>query len=181
MHHTLPFYGRHQARFLKAYMALGWLAGVPLLGRWIKSAANRYAQVTHGAVALTADEAEEIVRLSDWVAVGRCTCRETFHNCDAEVEAEIVVGFGAEVYSGVPEQYREVSLTEAVEILKQCRERRLIPMMMQCYGHYYAICNCCTCCCVPLRLKNRHGIEYAVIRRSGVVSDFVNQLRNHGD
>ena len=160
-------------------MALAVLVRVPLLGRLIKAMANRYARSHHGAFALTSAEAEEIVSRAEWVAVGHCACRRTFKNCSADVEAEIVVEFGDAVYARVPDNHREVSREEALGVLKRCRENRLVPMMMQCRGHYYAICNCCTCCCVPLRLKNRYGIDYAIIRRPGIVDDFFRQLARH--
>lgn len=160
-------------------MLLAPLVHVPLLGRIVRRAANRYAARLHGAFALTAAEAEEIVSGSAWVAVGECACRRTFHNCDAPVDAEIIVGFGRDVYAAVSEKHRRVTTSEAVTILRRCRESRLIPLMMQCQGHYYAICNCCSCCCVPYRLKNKYGIDYAIIRRPGIVAEFFGQLVGH--
>ncbi|MDV2989253.1 MAG: ferredoxin-like protein [Dehalogenimonas sp.] len=160
-------------------MLLAPLVRIPLLGRLVRRAANRYAAQHHGAFALTAAEAEEIVTRSAWVAVGECACRRTFHNCDAPVEAELIVGFGRNVYAEVSEKTRRITSAEAVALLQQCRESRLMPLMMQCRGHYYAICNCCQCCCVPHRLKTRFGINYAIVRRPEIVEDFFAQLADH--
>ncbi|MGI2335418.1 MAG: ferredoxin-like protein [Dehalogenimonas sp.] len=162
-------------------MILAPLVRVPLLGRIVRRAANHYAARQHGAFALTAEEAEEIVSRSTWVAVGECACRRTFHKCNAPVNAEIIVGFGRDVYSAVTEKHRRITSDEAVVLFQRCRESHLMPLMMQCRGHYYAICNCCPCCCVPHRLKTRYGIDYAIIRRPGIVAEFFTQLENHFD
>jgi hypothetical protein len=115
------------------------------------------------------------------VAVGECACRKTFHNCDAPVEAEIVVGFGKEVYADAEHKFREVPKEEATALLRRCRESGLMSIMMQCRGHYYSICNCCRCCCVPYRLKRKYGVDYAIIRDANIVRNFADQMAHHLD
>jgi hypothetical protein len=181
MHHTLPFYGRYQSRFLKGYMLMARLIRIPLLGRAVRAAANRYARRQHGGFALKTGEAEQIVEASAWVAIGKCACRQTFHNCGAPIEAEIAVGFGKEVYADAEHEFRQVSKEQAKSVIKQCREAGLMSIMMQCRGHYYAICNCCQCCCVPFRLKKRYGVDYAIIRDADIVQNFTTQLAHHHD
>ena len=181
MHHTLPFYGRYQSHFLRAYMLLAPLTRIPLLGRFVKQTANNYARRQHGAFALNASEAESILEASTWVAVGECACRKTFHRCDAPVEAEIAVGFSKEIYADAGDNFRKVPKAEAIELLRRCREAGLMSLMMKCRGHYYAICNCCTCCCVPYRLKRNYGIEYAITRDTGIVSSYIHQVAGHRD
>ena len=181
MHHTLPFYGRYQSRFLKGYMILAQLIRLPLLGRLVRAAANKYARRQHGGFALAALEAEQIVDASAWVAGGEGAWRKTFHNCDAPIEGEIVVGFGKEVYSDAEHKFREVPKEEARALLRRYREAGLMSIMMQCRGHYYAICNCCRCCCVPYRLKRNYGVDYAIIRDANIVGNFVQQMAHHAD
>ncbi|MEN8614136.1 ferredoxin-like protein [Dehalogenimonas sp. THU2] len=181
MHHSLPFYGRYQNRFLKAYMTLAPFTRLPLLGKLVRRLANNYARSQHGGFALNSGEAAAIVDASDWVAIGECACRKVFHNCDNPIEAEIVVGFGREVYSDAEHNFREVSKDEAKALLLRCKDANLMSIMMQCRGHYYAICNCCHCCCVPYRLKRRYGIEYAIIRDENIVESFKHQMSEHQD
>jgi hypothetical protein len=179
MHHLLPFYGRYQYRFLRAYMRLAKLTKVPLLGRLVRGLANIYARRQHGGFYLTFADAEEIIDASGYVAIGPCACRQVFQNCRHPVMAEIVVGFGQQVYSQTKGQtFQTVSKEEAKEVLRQCRQQGMMHTAMHCQGHYYTICSCCTCCCVPYRLKHYYGIEYAITRNRNIVAEFKEQL-NH--
>ncbi|AKG54020.1 hypothetical protein DGWBC_1379 [Dehalogenimonas sp. WBC-2] len=181
MHHSLPFYGRHQSSFLRIYMMLAPLVRVPLLGNAVRAVANSYARRQHGGFALKSGEAEQIIDAAGWVAIGECACRKVFHNCDSPLEAEIVVGFGKDVYADAEHKFREVGKDEAKTLVKRCKEAGLMSIMMQCKGHYYAICNCCRCCCVPYRLKSRYGINHSIVRDDHIVQNFVCQLNNHID
>jgi hypothetical protein len=87
--------------------------------------------------------------------------------------AEIVVGAGAEVFPEIRSgEFHVISKEEAKDVMRQCHQRRLIPTLERCQGHFYAICNCCTCCCVPLRLRQNYGIGNALVRNKEVVKDF---------
>jgi len=175
VHHLLPLYGRQQRRFLRAYIALARLTRLPLLGGLVKAAANSYARRQHGGYALSLGEAEQIVDLAGSVSLGPCSCRSVFHNCPQPVMTELVVGAGSEVYSGVKQDFRPISKEEARTVLRQCHEQGLVHSMMACQQRFYAICNCCRCCCVPLRLKRDYGIEFALVRDKSVVAAFRHQ------
>lgn len=176
MHHILPFYGRYQPRFLRAYIILARLTRIPLLGRLVRWLANSYARKQHGSYFLTLAEAEQIVDASGYVALGPCGCRQVFKNCSRPVMAEVVVGAGREVYSAVKDgHFRRISQEEAKEMLRQCHRQGMMHTAMHCQGLFYTICNCCTCCCVPYRLRHNYGIEYAVIRNKNIVADYRSQ------
>ena len=176
MHHTLRFYGRHQYKFLKLYIALARLIDIPLIGRLVCFAANTWGKRGHHGYFLSPEQAEQIIDASNSVALGPCSCRTVFNNCDAPVMAEILVGAGIETFSEVRAgKLRPVSKEEAKEILRSCRERRMIHTIMRCGRDFYAICSCCTCCCVPTRLKQRYGVEYALVRSADVVELFKKQ------
>ena len=126
---------------------------------------------------LTPGEAEEIVGLADGLAVGPCTCREVFQNCDNPVNVEIMLGLNRNIFVAQrPQGYREISREEAKDVLRQCREQGLIHTIIKCREDYYAICNCCACCCVPLRLRNRYGIGGALVRHPDIVREFRESL-----
>ena len=176
MHHTLQFYGQHQHKVLRLYMTLARLTKVPLMDRLIHWVANTYGQHEHHNYLLTQKQAEQIIDASKNLALGPCSCRQVFHNCDAPSTAEIVVGVGTEVFSEVrPKEFREISKEEAKEVLQQCHQKRLMHTLSRCRGDFYAICNCCTCCCVPLRLKQEYKIGSALVRNKSVVEDFRRQ------
>lgn len=177
MHHALRFYGEHRHTFLRLYISLAKLTAIPLVGRLVRWVANAYGRRGHQGYLLTLTEAEQIVDASRNVALGRCSCRQVYQNCDAPVMTEIVVGMGVEVFPEVrPGEFREISREEAKQILRKCHEKRMIHTVMKCREDFYAICNCCTCCCVPTRLRQKYRIEYALVKNKEVVKDFERQM-----
>jgi hypothetical protein len=173
MHHSLRFYDRHRPRFIKAYL---WLAGwtrVPILGAVVRFVANGYGKSGHGGFILTLSEAEQIVDAAKSVALGPCSCRKVFHKCDTQLMSEIVIGHDPEPYSHEDREFRSLSKEEAKTLLRRFHAQHLTHGIMRCGDHYYAICNCCSCCCVPTRLRVNYGVGQALVRNKGVVADFV--------
>ncbi len=176
MHHSLHLYGQHQHRLIHLYFSLAKLTKVPVIGQVVRWAANIYARIGHSGYFLTLSEAEQIVDIASDVSLGPCSCRQEFHNCKNPVMSEIVLGRGGkEVYASRVKEFRTVSKEEAKNVLRQAHANGLIQSIMRCRGHFYSVCNCCTCCCVPLRLRQDFGIGLALIRNKNVVSDFEKQ------
>jgi hypothetical protein len=175
MHHTLLFYDQHRPNFLRLYMLMARLTRVPVVGRMVRFAANSYGRHGHGGYMLTLAEAEQIVDAATVVALGLCSCRQVFRNCDNPVLSEIIVGNGLESHIHPDSQYKSISREEAKKVLRDSHANRLTHGIMRCSGHYYAICNCCTCCCVPTRLRVNYGIGQALVRNKNIVRDFQQQ------
>ncbi len=176
MHHSLSFYGRYQRQFLRLYMSLAKLTRVPVLGGWVRGVANVYGRRGHNGYLLTLAEAEEIVDASGELALGPCTCRQVYHSCDAPVMGEILIGDGVEaLLRSKAGGLRRVTREEAKEVLRLCHAKRLTHAIVRCRERYYAICNCCSCCCVPTRLRREYGIEYALVRDKSVVEAYRTQ------
>ena len=56
------------------------------------------------------------------------------------------------------------SAEEAKDVLKRSHEEGLLHVIHHCIApNEYAICNCCSCCCVPLRQRKDYGIVNAVL------------------
>lgn len=173
MHHSLRLYSRHRELILKSYMFLATWTKIPLIGRLVRKVANAYGRNMEGAYLLTPNEAEEIVDTSEGLALGPCTCRAVFRNCDNPINVEIMVGLSRNVFMGErPHDYREITKQEAKDILKQCHQRGLIHTIVKCRQDFYAICNCCSCCCVPLRLSKKYGIGNALTKSDEIVQEF---------
>jgi hypothetical protein len=173
MHHTLKLYSRHREFALKFYMFWAKWTRIPVIGPLVRWVANVWGSTMEGGYLLTPTEAEEIVDLSEGLALGPCTCREVFRNCDNPVNVEIMLGLNRNIFVAQrPQDYREISKEEAKNVLHQCREHGLIHTIIKCREDYYAICNCCTCCCVPLRLRNQYGIGSALVRHPDIVREF---------
>ncbi len=171
MHHSLRFYSKYREQFLRYYIFQAKWTRIPLIGRLVRKVANFYGKKVSGAYLLTLQEASEIVDNADWLALGPCTCRTVFKNCDNPTQAEIMLSVGRNIFiEERPHDYAEITKGRAKEILKQCHEKGLIHTIIKCRHDFYAICNCCSCCCVPLRLSKQYGIGSALLRKSDVVA-----------
>jgi hypothetical protein len=83
-----------------------------------------------------------------------------------------MVGLGRNVFIAErPHEYQEITSEEAKGILKECHLNGLIHTVIKCRGDFYAICNCCSCCCVPFRLSKQYGIGNALIRKDNIVEE----------
>ena len=170
MHHSLRIYSRYRKLFLRYYIFQSRWTKLPLVGRLVRQVANLYGSRAQSAYVLNPDEAAEIIDLAEGVALGPCECRTVFHNCDAPINTEIMLGLSRNVFfEARPNDYREISKEVAKEILKDCHRRGLVHTILRCQKDFYAICNCCTCCCVPMRLAKNYGITNALNRKRHIV------------
>ena len=182
MHHSLRLYSRHREFFLKYYIFQARWTKLPLIGGLVRWVANTYGRNMEGAYLLTTSEAEEIIDSSEGLSLGPCTCRTVFKNCDNPVNSEIMVSLSQNVFTEErPHDYQEITRQEAKDILRQCHQRGLIHTIIKCRDSFYAICNCCSCCCVPLRLSKEYGIGSALTRSDDIVREFKeHQLLHRG-
>jgi len=173
MHHSLKFYSGHREWFLRFYMFWARWTRIPLLGWLVRRIANAYGDNTHGAYLLSPSEAEAVVDIAEGVALSRCTCRTMHRNCNNPIEAEILVGPARHIVSKcLNKGAREITREEAREILRDCHQRGLIQTILRCRDDFYAICNCCACCCVPLILSKQYGIGSVLVRHQDIVQEF---------
>jgi hypothetical protein len=176
MHHTLRLYGKHQHRLIHLYISLAKLTKVPVIGGLVRWAANTYAVHGHSGYYLTLAEAETIVDIAGDVSLGPCSCRVEFHNCTHPVMSEIVLGSSSsDIYAARRKDFHTISKEEAREILRHAHQQKLTQSIMRCGDHFYAICNCCSCCCVPTRLRQQFGVGHALVRNANVVREFQKQ------
>ena len=182
MHHSLKFYSGHRNWILRFYMFGARWSQIPIIGLLIRWVANGYGKNMHGAYLLTPEEAENILDIAEGVAVGPCDCRRLFKNCDNPIEAEILLGPERNVFiEKMPHDSREITREEARKILQECHQIGLIHSIVKCHNDFYAICNCCSCCCVPLRLSKQYGIGKALVRHKDIVQEFREYQKSCGD
>jgi len=173
MHHTLRFYSRNREQALRLYIFLAKWTRIPLVGRIVRLVGNAWGRNLEGAYALSTAEAIAVIDAAGGLALGPCTCRQVFGNCDHPVQAEIMLGVSGNVFiEDRPEDYREITKDEAKEIIRLSHRQGLVHSIIKCRQDFYAICNCCCCCCVPLRLKKDYGIGRALVRHADVVGLF---------
>jgi len=150
----------------------GWTR-LPWLGRLGRRIANAYGRNLHRAYLLTPAEAEEFVAIAEGTAVAACACRKTFHKCDHPVDNEILLGPSRHVFQeAMPGDVQEITGEKAKEILRDSQRRGLILTIVKCREDFYAICSCCSCCCVPLRLSKQYGIGEVLVRHRDIVKEF---------
>ena len=172
-HHTLRLYSGNRRIVLRFYMLFAGLTRIPLLGRLARRAANAYGRSLHRAYLLTPAEALGLVSAAGGLAVTACDCRRVFKNCDHPVNTEILLGPTLHVIlEAMPKDSREISREAAEEILRGNQKRGLVFTIIKCRGDYYAICSCCSCCCVPLRLSKKYGIGEALVRHKNIVAEY---------
>ena len=180
MHHSLRFYNGHRRGILRFYMFWARWNRLPLLGWLVRRLANSYGSNMHRAYLLTPAEAEGMVDIAGGVALGPCTCRSVFRNCDNPVEAEILLGPSRQILlEAMPPDTHEITKEEARAILRDSHNRGLIHTVLKCRDDFYAICNCCSCCCVPLRLSKQYGIGKALTRHTNIVQEFKEYQLSH--
>ena len=173
MHHSIRFYSGHQPSILRFYMFWARWSRIPLIGRLVRRIANSYGSHSHVAYLLSPQEAEALVDMAEGVALGPCTCRTLYRKCDHPVDVEILLGPARRVFlEKKPHDSHEISKEEAVKVLRDCHERGLIQTIVRCQDDFYAICNCCTCCCVPMRLSKQYSIGNALVRHQDIVGEF---------
>jgi hypothetical protein len=172
MHHSLRIYSRYRELFLRYYIFQAKWTKIPLAGSLVRRVANLYGKKGSSAYLLTLEEACEIVDSAEGLALGPCTCRVVFKNCPNPIESEIMIGLDKNVFiEQRPHDYREITREEAKEILRKCHSNGLLHTIVKCRDDFYAICNCCSCCCVPFRLSKQYGINNALVRNSNIVEE----------
>ncbi len=180
MHHSLPFYRKNEGLSLRYYMFQASWTKIPLIGALVRMVANLYGKKRSAAYLLTLEEANEIVDSSATLALGPCACRTVFKNCQNSINTEIIVGLDGNAFiEERPQDYREITRDEAKQLLQECHRHGLIHTIIKWHQNFYAICNCCSCCCVPLRLRKEYGIGNALVRSGGIVEQFRKQQLAH--
>jgi len=173
VHHSLKLYSRYREAFLRYYIFQAKWTKLPFIGGLVRWVANLYGQRVSQACLLTPDEANEIIDSSASLALGPCSCRQVFHNCTNPIDSEIMIGLSGNAFvEERPHECKEITKEKAKDVLRECHQRGLIHTIVKCRGDFYAICNCCSCCCVPLRLNKLYGIGNAVSRSKDIVNQF---------
>ncbi|THB73162.1 MAG: 4Fe-4S ferredoxin [Desulfobulbaceae bacterium] len=103
--------------------------------------------------------ARDIVMLNpDKLAVMECPCRSTRENPCLPLAVCLVVGepFVSFIVEHHPDKSRRITPAEAIEILEQENDRGHVAhaffkdVMLD---RFYAICNCCSCCCGAMQAQ----------------------------
>jgi ferredoxin len=100
-----------------------------------------------------------------------CPCRLAREEPCTPTDVCMIVGHGAFTLEHHPQRSRRVTQEEAVALLRAEHERGHVHTAYfkdACDNRFYAICNCCTCCCGGLEAMVRHGVP--MVAASGFVA-----------
>ena len=115
------------------------------------------------------------------LAVMRCPCREIREGkACGPLEVCMVVGepFVDFVVEHGTNGARYITRQEGAEILETAKKNGWIHTAWfkdAMAGRFYAICNCCSCCCVPTRAMARTGLEAKYLAPSGYIAVMDNE------
>jgi ferredoxin len=193
-------YGRFTARYLWARNKLA--AYLP------RAARDHLVEAYHGKV-LRLEDAAQILNLKEdleapdlekvlpykhardlilknpqHIVAYQCACRSVQKNPCKPLDVCLIVGepFAGAALRMQPGKSRRIGVEEAVSILKEEQERGHIhtayfkDIMM---GRFYAICNCCSCCCLQMRDFKEHDMR--TIAPSGYVATVSDDCNGCGE
>jgi ferredoxin len=101
-----------------------------------------------------------VLQNPDHIVVLECPCRTVRSNSCQPLDVCLVIGepFASFVSEYHPRRSRWISQDEAAEILRAEHERGHVHHAFfkdAMLGRFYAICNCCSCCCGAMQAWNR--------------------------
>ena len=116
---------------------------------------------------LSFENVKQILGKARTISVMDCACRMKFGHCDAPVNVCIDMDETAErnIRNGIA---REITLDEALDILRKTHEAGLVPLALS-QGEFYepgvinSICSCCSCCCTLLSRIVRFGLASHIL------------------
>jgi ferredoxin len=102
-----------------------------------------------------------ILEHPDAIALGTCACRSVAKESCLPMPAEACMMVGEPWASFIvehnPKMFRRVTQTEATETLHAAHERGDVHaayFKKEMGGRFFALCNCCECCCIGMRMWN---------------------------
>lgn len=110
------------------------------------------------------------------IALGTCACRAASDNPCLPAPMEVCLIIGDPYASFVAEKsplFRKCTQQEAVEVIEAAHKRGDVQaayFKKDVGNKFFAICNCCDCCCVGIKMWNQLGGAVPIIAPSGYVA-----------
>ena len=119
-----------------------------------------------------------VLKNPDHIVVLECPCRTARENPCLPLDVCLIVGepFASFVMDHHPHRARWISQSEAVDILRAEQERGHVSHAFfkdAMLDRFYAICNCCACCCGAMQ-AHQHGTP--MLASSGFVAQVDTEL-----
>ncbi len=119
-----------------------------------------------------------ILKNPDHITLLRCPCRASREKPCEPLDVCLIIGepFAGFMLEHHPEKARRITQAEALVVLREEHERGHVHHAFfkdAMLNRFYAICNCCSCCCGALQ-AHRHGTP--MLASSGYISRVAEQL-----
>ena len=127
-----------------------------------------------------------ILHNPDSIAVGTCPCRGASENPCLPPPQEVCLFLGDPYASFIADQnqnYRKISQEEAVKVLEFSHEKGFVQTAYfeQSVGNRLdAICNCCDCCCLGIKMWNLLEGTVPLLAPSGYVCEISDECNGCG-
>ncbi|NQT71261.1 MAG: 4Fe-4S binding protein [Chloroflexi bacterium] len=111
------------------------------------------------------------------VSIGTCACRSVSENPCLEEPMEVCLFVGDPFAAFIRDQnqmFRAGTQEEAIKILEDCHEKGFVhtAWFKKDLGSSFAmICNCCSCCCLGIRMWNLLEGTVPILASSGYVAE----------
>jgi len=128
-----------------------------------------------------------ILKNPDSLAVGTCVCRALSENPCLPPPQEVCLFVGDPFASVIAEEnpkFHKISQEKAVKVLEDAHKRGFVHcayFKKEMGRRFMAICNCCSCCCLGVRMWNLLEGQIPILAPSGYVSQVSNDYNGCGD
>lgn len=141
------------------------------LDHGITLSVNTMIEADHNVYDLS--EAKTILSKARKIVVGDCPCRTEHHKCDAPLDVCLSLDEQAEISLKNGGNNHEVSLDEALSILKRSHEAGLVHMAYVAKGadKPKVLCSCCGCCCNTLSPMIKKGTFELILSSKKIAED----------
>ncbi len=129
------------------------------------------------------ERASRVIETAKRVAVSLCACRHHHSHldnaCDRPQRTCLTLNYGADpmIKAGIAE---EISISEAMDILQQCKEAGLAQTGDNVQRGLTYMCNCCGCCCGMMNAIKRYDIKNAIVSSNWIMSVDLEQCKGCG-
>jgi electron transport complex protein RnfB len=136
---------------------------------------NQSIEVTNNVASY--DDAVQILKSKDKIIITDCICRKRAHvideGCGKQMEACFMFGSMGQYYLD-SDMGREISITEAIEILEKCHEEGLVTQAATSQNPT-GMCNCCGDCCGVLRAIGLHPEPASMVFSNHLITADTNE------
>lgn len=146
---------------IRFYHFTGKLAGLPVVGPFIKKGLYLYYRYMHtNSLVYPLREMEAVINTATDIYVDPCPCRVVAEDqaCDAPLYTCMRINHTATLRKEMKNS-QGLSKEDALSILRNAAGHGLVLSLESCIQPYQNnICMCCSCCCIGMKMRYDYGV-----------------------